>query len=94
MIDNTPVSMYICKSRVDVNILSILVMAYDCVCVSFDVSLIVGIRVLSLYIRAGIIQDLQRFNSVCILTFDDMMLVETNIQLFISPSSMCDFLVI
>ena len=68
-------------------------MAYDCVCVSFDVSLIVGIRVLSLYIRSGIIQDLKRFNSVCILTFYDMMLVETNIQLFISPSSMCDFLV-
>ena len=58
MIDNTPVSMYICKSRVDVNILSIHVMAYDCACVSFDVSLIVGIRVLSLYIRVGIIQDL------------------------------------
>ena len=58
MIDNTSVSMYICKSRVDVNILSIHVMAYDCACVSFDVSLIVGIRVLSLYIRAGIIQDL------------------------------------
>ena len=94
MIGNSPVSKYILTSRVDVGILRILQIAGNCICVSFDISLVVGIQVSHSYIKAGIIQDLQRFNNICILIFDNMLLVETNIQFCISPSTMCDFSVI
>ena len=55
-------------------------MADNCICVRFDMSSVVGIQVSHPCIRAVIIQDLQRFNSACILIFDNMLLVETNIN--------------
>ena len=57
MIDNSPVSMYILTSGVDVGILRVLRMADNCIYVSFDMSSAVGIQVLHPYIKAGIIQD-------------------------------------
>ena len=94
MIGNSPVSMYILTSGVNVGILRILLMAGNSLCVSFDMSSVVGIQVSHPCIRAGIKQDLQRFNSICILIFDNMLLVERNIQFCISPSTMCDYSVI
>ena len=58
MIGNSPVSMYILTGDVDVGILRILLMADNCICVSFDLSSVVEIQVSHPYIRAGIMQDL------------------------------------
>ena len=58
MIGNSPVSTYILTGGVDVGILRILLMADNCVCVSFDLSSVVEIQVSHPYIRAGIMQDL------------------------------------
>ena len=58
MIGNSPVSMYILTSGVDVGISRILWMDDNRICVSFDMSLVVGIQVSYPYIKAGIIQDL------------------------------------
>ena len=88
MVDNSPVSIDILTSGVNVDILKIFWMAHNCICVSFDMSPVVRIQVSHRYIKAGIIQDLQRFSSGCILIYDNMILVDTNIQFCISASAM------
>ena len=94
MIYNSPVSIHILTSEVGAGILRNLPMNDNCICVIFDISSVVGIQVSHPYIRARIKQDLQRFHSVCIFIFDNMLLIETNIQFCISPSTMWDFSVI
>ena len=58
MIGDSPVSMYILTSGVDVGILRVLLMTDNCICVSFYLFLMVGIQVSHPYTRAGIMQDL------------------------------------
>ena len=58
MIGNSPVSMYILTSGLDVGILRTLLMADNCICVSFDLSSMDGIQISCQYIRSGIMQDL------------------------------------
>ena len=58
MIDNSVVSRTILTSGVNVGILRSLLIAHNCICISVDMSSVIGIQISHPYVRVGIKLDL------------------------------------